>query len=256
MRTNTSGRRLHQPAGFYNQQDFAMGGQSLAPNHPQALYEGNMYGNLHGHHQQPYGQHEQEFHQQQQQHLHFQHHEGFQGMHPAAPMYGFVAPGYDMHGGNVYPSPQFNPDTTGGGGGWHGGDMGGNSGGAPQEAALFPTIDLSVASSQPWSTHASSEGQEQGQYRQQQYPVQESNAGLTFSQPPSLETGINVIPPPPGRLDDDDDDDPPDLINEDSLPSFDQKEDMSYSNIGRDTHSGSAASGGSIDSATELHRHD
>mmetsp|Transcript_27761 Transcript_27761/g.67016 ORF Transcript_27761/g.67016 Transcript_27761/m.67016 type:complete len:1057 (+) Transcript_27761:748-3918(+) len=253
MRTNTSGRRMHQPAGFYNQQDFAMGGQVLAPNHPQALYEGNMYGNPQGQHQQPYGQHNQEYHQQQQQHLHFQHHEGFQGMHPAAPMYGFVAPGYDMHGGNVYPSPQFNPDTTGGGGGWHGGDMGGNIGGAPREAALFPTIDLGMPASRPWSAETPSGGQE-GQYRQQPYPVQESIAGPTLNQHPRLETEINVIPPPSGPLDDDDD--PPDLINEDSLPSFDQKEDMSYSNIGRDTHSGSAASGGSIDSATELHRHD
>mmetsp|Transcript_27759 Transcript_27759/g.66993 ORF Transcript_27759/g.66993 Transcript_27759/m.66993 type:complete len:1045 (+) Transcript_27759:748-3882(+) len=249
MRTNTSGRRMHQPAGFYNQQDFAMGGQVLAPNHPQALYEGNMYGNPQGQHQQPYGQHNQEYHQQQQQHLHFQHHEGFQGMHPAAPMYGFVAPGYDMHGGNVYPSPQFNPDTTGGGGGWHGGDMGGNIGGAPREAALFPTIDLGMPASRPWSAETPSGGQE-GQYRQQPYPVQESIAGPTLNQHPRLETEINVIPPPSGPLDDDDD--PPDLINEDSLPAFDQKEDRSYSNIGPGTHSGSAASGESVDSGRDL----
>ena len=250
-RTNTN-RSMQPTGGFYNPPTYSTGGQGLAPNHPQSHYDGNRYGNPQSHHPQSYGQHLQEYHHHHQQHIHFQHLDGFQGMHPpAAPMYGFVAPGYDIHGGpTVYPSPQFNPDTAAGGGGvvgggWHGGEMGGNIGGGgappPQDAAQFPTLDLGMSASAA------------SQYQHPQYPVQENIGGPTFHQPPLVEMGVDANSPAPGLLDDDDDDDdPPDLVNEDSLPAFDQKDDMSYPNIGPGTTPiGTGPTDGSTDSATE-----
>jgi hypothetical protein len=184
-----------QIGAFYNQPNYAIGvmrNQNAVPLHPQALYEGNMYGSLQGHHQpQLYGQYQQEY---QQHHL-FAAPDGYQGIQPSQAMYGYV-PEYAMQGGDMFPSPQLNPAA-----GWHGGNIG-NTRSVP-----FPFTNLDVPAVQP-----DVEGQYPHQYRVQR-------TGVFHSERPAMATGTNMQP------DLMDDDDPPDLVSEDGQLAVDQKED-------------------------------